>query len=107
MDVIRKPGRPGGTRKTGGRQKGPRNKLRKLDILDRIVRLEIEVEELKRRRNAEPPTEGVDLWAIGAGQCRYPITELGSIYDFKLCGRECVAGSAWCAEHAQMTLQPR
>ncbi len=104
MDVIRKPGRPKGSPKTGGRKRGTRNKLRKLDILDRIVRLEIEVEELKRRRKPEASARGVDLWAVGAGQCRWPSTDIIPISDFRFCGRECVAGLSWCHEHARLAI---
>ncbi|SRR5258708_40085822 len=112
MDVIRsKPGRPTGRPKTGGRRKGTPNRLRRRDLLARIVALERAVADLTRKgwtledvgEMAEP--DGVSFFDLGPGRCRWALTELIPISSARFCGRKCVGDTSWCAEHAAIATQ--
>lgn len=51
--------------------------------------------------------EPVAFFDIRYGQCKWPLTEVVPISDFRFCGRECLAGLSWCAEHARLAVQER
>jgi hypothetical protein len=42
----------------------------------------------------------VGFWDIKYGQCKWPLTEVVPLSEFRFCGRQCVAGLSWCPEHA-------
>jgi hypothetical protein len=64
---------------------------------------------LPRRRIAEKPADlepGVGFFDIGWDGCRWPMTEVVPISDFKFCGMRVSCGS-WCSVHADLAIQPR
>jgi hypothetical protein len=64
---------------------------------------------LPRCRIAEKPADlepGVGFFDIGWDGCRWPMTEVVPISDFKFCGRRVSCGS-WCSVHADQAIQPR
>jgi hypothetical protein len=63
----------------------------------------------QRRATAEQlddDEQPVAFFDIRYGQCRWPLTDIVPISDFRFCGRECVAGLSWCEEHAELALAP-
>jgi hypothetical protein len=63
---------------------------------------------LERRYIAEQPADlvhGVGFWAVRRDQCRWPLTDILPISDFKYCGKEVVC-RCWCAVHADQALRP-
>jgi hypothetical protein len=53
------------------------------------------------RHIAEQPADlvhGVGFWAVRRNQCRWPLTDILPISDFKYCGAK-VVRRCWCADH--------
>jgi GcrA cell cycle regulator len=48
---------------------------------------------------ASEAAAGVPFLDVQPHQCRYPLGELDSIYNFRLCGRAKLAGSSYCHDH--------
>ncbi len=62
---------------------------------------------MPKRRIAEQPADlepGVDFWAVAWNGCRWPLTAVSPISDFKFCGAK-VAHRCWCVLHAGQAFQ--
>src|SRR6266404_1254364 len=62
----------------------------------------------ERRYIAEQPADlvyGVGFWAVRRDQCRWPLTDILPISDFKYCGAK-VVRRCWCAIHAAQAFWP-
>ena len=62
----------------------------------------------ERRYIAEQPADlvrGVGFLAVRRDQCRWPLTDILPISDFKYCGAK-VVRRCWCAIHADQALRP-
>jgi hypothetical protein len=62
----------------------------------------------ERRYIAEQPADlvrGVGFLAVRRDQCRWPLTDILPISDFKYCGAK-VARRCWCAIHAAQAFRP-
>jgi hypothetical protein len=63
----------------------------------------------ERRNVAKPPADlvhGIDFWEIGWDRCRWPLTPIVPISDFKFCGQPVSCGS-WCSVHADRAHRDR
>jgi len=52
----------------------------------------------------EPLVGGVGIFDVCWGDCRWPMTEVSPISDFRYCGAP-VVDRCWCSVHADVALQ--